>query len=1063
VIKNILLLFAIIQLHSRSTYLFYYMVDSSRQRMRDTATETTLSPKDATGGSEGIEYIEDNIQQKESRPAILESMESNGEDCLISRSAPEINGQNDICSTDTSQQQVYRGEGKAEAELCQAVASKDWAQVCKLAKQLLDLENSKQEPLNIGKEIFFNQLTVFQADPLVWMDNFGNLNPMQPLNFAWERDALKEALSVNSNIDLVFDICATDRLNAFLASSHSEILHLSCHGIQGGYLAMEDGAGGTHFVVGGHLEDFFIRKDKPSSSLLKVVLVSACYSRDIGESFLAAGIPHVICCKTSKDRVRDEAAIEFTIAFYRALANGRPLYEAFMHAKQQVKLSPKVLESHLEVDKFVILPEGDNEYHNVPVVTRTPSPTPVHDTIPSIEPICCLPQPPKALIGRQLEVYRVIKAIRQEADIVYLVGPEGLGKRAMASFVAHYVNERRKLMLLDEVLWWPPIDSMPTDPVDQAFNGLFELLSTAPDLLENASYQEFREQIELRLEKHRTFLIIDTRDMANTDISMLGIFLQDLLHRLKTRTKLLILCDKSASIELIKTRRSTREIELEPLTFESSAILFGKFCEYVCYQSEHADPIAHSVADFVNLIFRRDSYRNERRVTESMSKRSADLFAAIGEGYPAMIEKKTALLTPLEYQEIIKTAKKNDVILDFTTRHELQRAILRTNLEIHDAESQGQYQKAQEQFDFLQELERLKKTMPSKEKLKQQQKEQKRLHSSFVAENKTNKARAVRRNLSNIEYQLSLEESAGNLSDGASSITHSVQSSEDDTTAAAAVVSDKNVAEEQQQQQPFTKFAAAESRMVPKMKDMEGIITTSYVSDEIQPESSLVADFYVPNRHYDGDKSHPFQLQIHHGPVQSFSRPTASAVVVASNEACTGGVGVLRAITELGGSSLLDAVTALSTVEHSKYGPIRCIAGDATMVGPGSYGSLSCPYIIFAVAPWSETENEDYSLLFLTAAYRSALELAKEAKLEAIAFSLLGASCRGGVENWKKAVRIGWDSIARFHGYPELKEVHVYAFASREVNELMTVSQQYDFLEKKELEPKYNKDNWNSF
>ena len=81
------------------------------------------------------------------------------------------------------------------------------------------------------------------------------------------------------------------------------------------------------------------------------------------------------------------------------------------------------------------------------------------------------------------------------------------------------------------------------------------------------------------------------------------------------------------------------------------------------------------------------------------------------------------------------------------------------------------------------------------------------------------------------------------------------------------------------------------------------------------------------------------------------------------------------------------------------------------------------------------SENEEHKLLFLTGAYRSALKLAEEYKLEAVAFSLIGSSCRGG-KSWKETVAIGLNTIIRFKGYPELKEIHLYGFTEDEATEL---------------------------
>ena len=925
-----------------------------------------------------------------------------------------------------------------EVALQEAFKSREWLQVQRLAGELLKLEGRHHGCLssvhqqyqtnqnNPSVRVRYDRLTVFQAEPLVWMDGHGVLHPMEALNFGWEKDALTEALQDArevGTVELSFDIATTGRLNAFLASSQSSpILHLSCHGFPGGQLAIEDGYGATHFVDDEHLKGFY------SSQQLQVVFVSACHSRSTGEAFCKAGIPHVICCKM-EEQLRDSAAIEFTSSFYRALANGKTLQQAFLLAKQQVKLSPNVKESHVEMDKFVLLPERDDDYHEVQVFFTKPFVP--RQAVEETPPSSGLPRPPSTFVGRQVEAYRVIAQLRK-VDIVHLVGAEGLGKGLFAAVVANYANERRKILFLDEVVWCPPIDRNSSDSLDKAILELFELLATAPDILESSEYQDCRRQIVLRLGPQRTLLVIDARSLASADVSMLSLVLQDILNQLKS-IKMLIICQEGGAVEL-STHRRQSVIALEPITFESAATLFATFCPYVSHQCEHADPIAHSVEDFVNLIFRRDTFRKSRKVEGSMSKRSADLFSMLGEGYPEKIRDYAMTLSAEEYKEIIRTAKKSDVTLDFHTRHKLDKAILRTNLEIHHAQEIGLYQKAQEQWDLVQELQRLRLSMPSKEKLKLQLDQLEKQSKKAIAENKGRQQFIkLNREVKSLEFQLEME---GEVEKETEELV------EDDS------IQKEDLPGELKDEIERTAPTDGEPPQLPLVAKI------IWVDDDAVPDSPNtqgvtipLAKFRINVRQNAAKKSHHFVLQINHGPVHSFSYSSSrrAAIVVASNEACTGGQGVLRAVTKAGGPALLQHVTALSTVMDITFGPVRCLAGDATLVGPGAYDDLQVPYVLFAVAPWFATENEMHSRLFLTAAYRSALELAKEAKLEAVAFSLLGASCRGGNE-WKSTVRIGFDTIARFDGYPELKEIHVFGFSSREAAELVTASKRYDLF-----------------
>jgi hypothetical protein len=69
--------------------------------------------------------------------------------------------------------------------------------------------------------------------------------------------------------------------------------------------------------------------------------VSACYSLWAGNVFVAAGVPHVVCIRTS-DRILEAAALRFTQAFYTSLAAGDSVQEAFNIARKGVESQPEL-------------------------------------------------------------------------------------------------------------------------------------------------------------------------------------------------------------------------------------------------------------------------------------------------------------------------------------------------------------------------------------------------------------------------------------------------------------------------------------------------------------------------------------------------------------------------------------------------------------------------------------------------------------------------------------------------------------------------------------------------
>ena len=82
--------------------------------------------------------------------------------------------------------------------------------------------------------------------------------------------------------------------------------------------------------------------------------------------------------------------------------------------------------------------------------------------------------------------------------------------------------------------------------------------------------------------------------------------------------------------------------------------------------------------------------------------------------------------------------------------------------------------------------------------------------------------------------------------------------------------------------------------------------------------------------------------------------------------------------------------------------------------------------------------EEGDALLF--SAYTSSLECAKDANLEAVAFSLLSAGVFRGSKSVEEVLKIGMEAIVKYDGYAELEEVHMCAFSQEEADTLVKVA-----------------------
>jgi hypothetical protein len=107
-------------------------------------------------------------------------------------------------------------------------------------------------------------------------------------------------------------------------------------------------------------------------------------------------------------------------------------------------LTPLGLNPKEEAKKFALLPEGVN--HNVSLVSlasssmaRSNSATAQSfDKTSNTPPSSMIPVPPQHFLGRELEMYRVLKALFvKKSRLVRITGPDGIGKVSLALAVGH--------------------------------------------------------------------------------------------------------------------------------------------------------------------------------------------------------------------------------------------------------------------------------------------------------------------------------------------------------------------------------------------------------------------------------------------------------------------------------------------------------------------------------------------------------------------------------------------------------------------------------------------------
>ena len=159
---------------------------------------------------------------------------------------------------------------------------------------------------------------------------------------------------------------------------------------------------------------------------------------------------------------------------------------------------------------------------------------------------------------------------------------------------------------------------------------------------------------------------------------------------------------------------------------------------------------------------------------------------------------------------------------------------------------------------------------------------------------------------------------------------------------------------------------------------------------------------------------------------------TGDAIVNAANEGCLGGGGIDGEIGWRGGEALYAARCALPVLD----GGSRCPTGDAKITVAGN---LPCSKVIHAVGPrfGYSTNLVDHAsdLELLEAAYKNAMERARENDLKSVGFCILSAGIFRGGCPLKVVIETGLKAIAK-NTYPGLETIVFCGFMPQEQSEL---------------------------
>jgi len=590
------------------------------------------------------------------------------------------------------------------------------------------------------------RMTVFQSAPLAYVDPKTGIHHECPLlDFDYEARALTQALTDaadGANVDVQFDIATTDRLSAFLAKSESRVMHLSCHG-HPDYLALENGFGGMQVLRVRDLKRFI----GAGTGNLEVVFVSACHSKAAGKAFLDAGIKHVICCRQD-DKFRDEGAIEFSRGFYRALALNNTLKQAFKMAREAVRVSPLVLNSKVEYEKFLLLPElPDNDpYHDVHIFTKSYKPLlpGVVDDVAAKPTPRILPRVPQFFVGREKDMYMVIEALRSN-EVIQIQGERGIGKTSLAAAAVRYIEQRRKSFFFDDIFWIPAQKGAihADDSLYLDLSRIMYLILRArerPCQMEK-KYADIWGQVVRDLQHRRILLVIHGSHLSSeASRKSLECFLSDLLK--VANAKVIIVGAAAFKDDVV----DSTIVNVEALDYDATVLAFARL---VRSPSTSGQQIISSLTIFPT------QNKQGLSVEKLVSWRRRKIFEMIGKGVPAAIRRAALDMSEEELTALLGLAQRP--LVGVNSRHELDSKIVFLKGDEAQHLRRRDFLRARDIQKTIEELQCLRENFPTMEELVKKKKRLKGTLQAAIESKRYESANQIQQSIGEVQAQIDNE------------------------------------------------------------------------------------------------------------------------------------------------------------------------------------------------------------------------------------------------------------------------------------------------------------------
>jgi hypothetical protein len=817
-----------------------------------------------------------------------------------------------------------------------------------------------------------------------------------------------------------------DTFYSFFSRKDSPVLHFSCYGSEHNII-LENGYGSIQSLSFDSLK----RLVSTIGPILQLVFISSTHSLPIGQAFIDAGVPHVVCCHREGNKFRDPIAIEFIQCFYRQAAKKKTLSEAFGTAVQAVISSPLSKNLRQVNKRFHLLPSGCMEaYHDTPVFFNNMAPVITKDDDENYnnnfdKEQMKQPHLSDNFIGREVDIYEILESLQVD-DLIKISGTPGYGKDNVVTAVVEYALQRRDTFSIDYAYWIPALSEQQqkydvvVEP-DSVYGDLIlcsNLIRTSNEDIWDANNETLFEacaRLEIELEDMPMIVVVDDRSFSSKGSqAALNKFINFILTN-----------GAAAKVIRISTTRTTTgnngisnssieqsHIELDTLGFRSTALLYGEVSKHISSNMCTAARSANEFADLMEPPF----VSQIKDLSVVGSQRRADIFGRMGNGLPSEVIAAAESMNLKKFEELIKIASKPEIHVDSTSG--LESEILRWTLFKEQALKDRNYKRALDLHAMIEDLEGMRFQFPSLKDLKEEEHLMKSDLSDAVSNRRYDVANELKRELLALKKKIMKERriSTNRLSETPKHMLTDLQAQVDSLI-------EKNVHNE-------------------SLEDDDNETKTDKIKSFDVDCDGRNCSFFI----YSGSIFNVKSRTIRYNNV-------SKGIVCWSNEACdlekTADGSLL---SSLGGEQLQDDVAKLPIVEDTLYGPVRCVTGKSLILSSGPSTRIKDNTIILSVGPYGSPSgqidamlegDEDYlhyGKTTLRSCYRSCVGRANKAGLRVMAISPLTTRTKNGLI-YEEMIQIGLQTLSEEVKFSQLEEVHIIARSSKEATIMVDTMQ----------------------